>query len=45
MRQRLPWGGLLYVDSLSGEDGPAPSYLALLEHTANTIITGLTKSE
>ena len=35
-------GGILYVDSLSSEDGPAPSYLKLLEHTADTIISGLT---
>jgi manganese transport system substrate-binding protein len=34
-------GGVLYVDSLSTNDGPAATYLALLEHTANTIITGL----
>jgi manganese transport system substrate-binding protein len=39
------FGGVLYVDSLSPADGPAPSYLALLEHTATTIITGLTASE
>lgn len=38
-------GGVLYVDSLSTADGPAPTYLALLEHTANTIINGLTSSE
>ena len=38
-------GGILFVDSLSTADGPAPSYLALLEHTANTIITGLTATE
>ncbi len=36
-------GGVLYVDSLSSADGPASTYLALLEHTANTIITGLTE--
>lgn len=36
-------GGILYVDSLSTEDGPASSYLELLRHTANTIITGLTE--
>ncbi len=38
-------GGLLYVDSLSEPDGPAPTYLTLLEHAANTIITGLTETE
>lgn len=36
------FGGTLFVDSLSAEDGPASDYLALIEHTANTIITGLT---
>lgn len=35
-------GGILYVDSLSPKDGPAPTYLLLLKHTADTIITGLT---
>lgn len=34
-------GGVLYVDSLSSSEGPASTYLALLEHTANTIISGL----
>lgn len=34
-------GGILYVDSLSAADGPAPTYLKLLEHTVSTIITGL----
>ncbi len=35
-------GGVLYVDSLSPTDGPASTYLKLLEHTAETIINGLT---
>ena len=35
------FGGILYVDSLSPEDGPAPTYLELLEYTANTITAGL----
>ena len=35
-------GGVLFVDSLSPADGPASTYLDLLEHTANTIISGLT---
>lgn len=34
-------GGILYVDSLSAADGPAPTYLKLLEHTVSTIIAGL----
>ncbi len=36
-------GGRLYVDSLSLEDGPAPTYLRLLEGTADIIIGGLTQ--
>jgi ABC-type Zn uptake system ZnuABC Zn-binding protein ZnuA len=36
------FGGILYVDSLSAADGPAPTYLKQLQHTADTIITGLT---
>lgn len=36
-------GDVLYVDSLSTADGPASTYLKLLEHTADTIINGLTK--
>ncbi|HMO77583.1 MAG TPA: metal ABC transporter substrate-binding protein [Candidatus Paceibacterota bacterium] len=38
------FGGTLYVDSLSPSDGPASTYLQLLEHTANTIISGLTEN-
>ncbi len=34
-------GGVLYVDSLSAANGPAPTYIALLEHTVSTIIEGL----
>jgi manganese transport system substrate-binding protein len=37
-------GGLLYVDSLSEADGPATSYLALLEHTTNIIVDGLAQN-
>ena len=36
-------GGVLYVDSLSTVDGPAPTYLALLSVTVNNIIKGLTE--
>lgn len=36
------FGGTLYVDSLSTADGPASTYLAQLEYTASTIISGLT---
>ena len=39
------FGGILYVDSLSPEDGPAPTYLELLEYTANTITAGLASSQ
>lgn len=36
------YGGTLYVDSLSGPDGPVPSYLALLEHDVDVVVAGLT---
>lgn len=36
------FGGLLYVDSLSGPEGPVPSYLDLLRVTAETLAKGLT---
>lgn len=36
------FGGTLYVDSLSPADGPASTYLKQLQHTADTIINGLT---
>lgn len=35
------YGGVLYVDSLSEEDGPVPTYLDLLRVTADTIARGL----
>ncbi|RWO65035.1 MAG: metal ABC transporter substrate-binding protein [Mesorhizobium sp.] len=34
------YGGVLYVDSLSEEDGPVPTYLKLLETTVETIVQG-----
>ncbi len=34
------YGGVLYVDSLTTADGPAPTYLALLETNARTIVRG-----
>ena len=37
-------GQVLYVDSLSPKSGPASTYLKLLEHTADAIISGLTQS-
>lgn len=36
------FGGVLHVDSLTGPDGPVPTHLDLLEHTAETIVAGLT---
>ena len=35
------YGGVLYVDSLSDESGPVPTYLDLLRVTAETIAKGL----
>jgi manganese/iron transport system substrate-binding protein len=34
------YGGVLYVDSLSAQDGPVPTYLKLLEVTVQTIVDG-----
>lgn len=38
------FGGVFYVDSLSGSDGPTSTYLKLLQYNADTLIKGL-KSE
>ena len=35
------FGGSLYVDSLSTADGPASTYLKLLQRTVDTIVAGL----
>ncbi len=35
------YGGVLYVDSLSAEDGPVPTYIDLLKVTSATIAEGL----
>ena len=35
------FGGVLYVDSLSGAEGPVPTYLELLKVTISTIANGL----
>lgn len=35
------FAGVFYVDSLSPPDGPASTYLKLLEHNINTLIKGL----
>ena len=37
------YGGVLYVNSLSDERGPVPSYLKLLEVTVETIAKGFGK--
>lgn len=34
------YGGVLYVDSLTGEDGAAPTYLKLLTYNAQAIVAG-----
>ncbi len=39
------FGGVLYVDSLSAEDGPVPTYLDLLKVTTETIARGLTPAD
>jgi len=35
------WGGTFHVDSLSGPEGPAPTYLALMRHNVDTLVRGL----
>ena len=37
------YGGVLYVDSLSGANGPVPTYLDLLKVTVETIVKGFGK--
>lgn len=39
------FAGVLYVDSLSGPDGPVPTYLDLLRHDVRTIVAGLTGTD
>ncbi|MDX5364400.1 MAG: zinc ABC transporter substrate-binding protein [Pseudazoarcus pumilus] len=34
-------GGTLYSDALSGPDGPAASYLAMMRHNADTLLAGI----
>jgi zinc/manganese transport system substrate-binding protein len=34
-------GGTLYSDALSAPDGPAGTYLRLIEHNARSIVTAL----
>lgn len=38
------FGGTLYVDSLSEQDGPVPTYLDLIRHDADTIVGALTRA-
>lgn len=38
-----PYGGVLYVDSLTEADGTVPTYIELLRVTSETIAAGLTK--
>jgi manganese/iron transport system substrate-binding protein len=37
----IKYGGVLYVDSLSDESGPVPTYIDLLRVTTETIVKGL----
>lgn len=39
------FGGILYVDSLSPPAGKAPTYLDLLRHNIDTLLSGLTGAE
>jgi manganese/iron transport system substrate-binding protein len=36
------YGGVLYVDSLTAANGPAPTYLKLMDYNARTIMRGFT---
>lgn len=35
------FGGVFYVDSLSGSDGPTPTYVKLLQYNADTFLKGI----
>jgi len=39
------YGGVLYVDSLTDADGPAPTFLKLLEVNADTIVKGFLEAQ
>jgi len=39
------YGGVLYVDSLTDQDGPAPTFLKLLEANAETLVKGFTQAK
>ncbi len=34
------YGGVLYVDSLTADDGPAPTFLKLLQYNADAVVKG-----
>lgn len=36
-------GGTIYSDALTGPDGPAPSYIALMRHNARTLAAALSR--
>ena len=38
------YGGVLYVDSLTSEDGKVPSYIDLLKVTLQTIVEALSET-
>ena len=38
------YGGVLFVDSLSGKDGIVPTYLDLLDVTTDRIVNGFKKA-
>jgi manganese/iron transport system substrate-binding protein len=39
------YGGILYVDSLTDAKGPVPTYLALLEYNARTLVNAFTQAD
>lgn len=40
---KAKYGGVLYVDALSTQDGPVPTYIDLLNTTVSTIVKGFEK--
>lgn len=41
----LSLAGVLYSDALSGLSGPAPTYIDMMQHNANTLIAALSKNQ
>lgn len=39
-----PVGGTLYADALSGPDGPAPTYEALVRHNVEALVAGMQRN-